>query len=166
MEQRDVVDIGEAPSEVLPVSVEKIMKQHENEREQMKRMGPLVPIDGDTSADHKETTTNALPIPLRRNRYNHTSLFDTSPISDSGMECDLQTTQSQHVDAQRKSSLKSESSERGTKHVSYGTIETKYTKNEECQTESDIDDTRHIGVLENKIDMLMTKMDTILNKFK
>ena len=82
------------------------------------------------------------------------------------MECDLQTTQSQVVDSQLKSSLKSETSQRDTKCVSYGTIETKYTKNEECQTESNIANTNNIGVLENKVDMLMEKMDTILNKFQ
>ena len=82
------------------------------------------------------------------------------------MECDLQTTQSQVVDSQLKSSLKSETSQRDTKFVSYGTIETKYTKNEECQTESNIANTNNIGVLENKVDMLMEKMDTILNKFQ
>ena len=81
MEQRDVVDIGEAPSEILPIGVEKIMKQHENEREQMRRMGPLVPIDGVTSVE--ETTSNALPVPLRRNRYNHSKLkvFDLAVLT-------------------------------------------------------------------------------------
>merc|ERR1712128_74853 len=113
----------------------------------------MVPIDGGTSIE--------LPFPLRHNLYNQTSLFDaSSPTSDSGMECDLETTQS-HL----KSSFKSESS-RGTKCVSYGTIETKYTKNEECQTDRGIDDARHIVLLENKVDMLMEKMDTILDKIQ
>ena len=74
MEQRDVVDIGAASSEVLPVSAQQIMKKHENEREQMKQMGPMVPIDGGTSFDLMETPSIAMPIPLRHNLYNQSKL--------------------------------------------------------------------------------------------
>ena len=68
----DVLDLSETPDEKLPLGVEKIIKQHQNEREQMQKMGPLVPLSrvSDSEPNINESMTTALPIPLRRQRYN------------------------------------------------------------------------------------------------
>ena len=70
----DVIDLGEKFSdEKLSFGVEKIIKEHQNERAKMQEMGPLVPIN-QSEADTTNMTTTALPIPLRRQRYNSSKL--------------------------------------------------------------------------------------------
>ena len=67
--ERKVVDLGEAPHEELPISAERIMKQHQNERTQMRKLGPLVPITS-TGSSIEGTEFTAMPIPPRRRAYN------------------------------------------------------------------------------------------------
>ena len=69
----DVIDLGDIPHEKLSFGVEKIIKEHQNERAKMQEMGPLVPIN-DTESNITDMTTTALPIPLRRQRYNSSKL--------------------------------------------------------------------------------------------
>ena len=65
------MDLGEAPHEDLPVSAERIMKQHQNEREQMRGLGQLIPLSQTSTTDlTAEQTSNAYPIPIRRRSYN------------------------------------------------------------------------------------------------
>ena len=69
----DVIELGDISDEKLSFGAEKIIKEHQNERAKMQEMGPLVPIN-ETKSNITDMTTTALPIPLRRQRYNSSKL--------------------------------------------------------------------------------------------
>merc|ERR1712106_880719 len=167
-----VTDLGEASEEELPFSAERVMKQHQNEREQMRELGKLIPLSTETSTTDLATpqTSNAYPIPVRRRAYNPTSMFDgeNSPYNESSeSECDLQSFSSNM--SQTKSTLKSDCpSKRTSKSVSYGTVEHVIIDDNPSvvAAEDACAGTGRVKELENKVDMLMEKMDTILEKLQ
>ena len=53
---------------------------------------------------------------------------------------------------------------RQTKRLTFGTAEKIVMKSEECQTDNT--NTEPVQILENKVDMLMKKMDSIIEKIQ
>merc|ERR1712106_86841 len=170
-----VTDLGEASDEELPFSAERVMKQHQNEREQMRELGKLIPLSTETSTTDRVTpqTSNAYPIPVRRRAYNPTSMFDgeNSPYNESSaIECDLQSfSDSTMGQTPLQSTLKSDCpTKRTSKSVSYGTVEHVIIDDNPPLVVAEVAcaETSRVKELENKVDMLMEKMDTILEKLQ
>ena len=81
------------------------------------------------------------------------------------MECELEINKSTMSSASEelRSCMKTETA-RQTKRLTFGTAEKIVMKSEECQTDNT--NTEPVQILENKVDMLMKKMDSIIEKIQ
>ena len=58
----------------LPYATEKIIKQHQEERDMMRSLGPLIPIHAEHG--HQKKPDNIIyPLPMRRASYNASRFF-------------------------------------------------------------------------------------------
>ena len=172
----DVIDLGDIPDEKLSFGAEKIIKEHQNERAKMQEMGPLIHIN-DNESSITDMTTSALPIPLRRQRYNSSKLqslmyfhlyFIAALYKEVTMECELEINEpnkssEEQLPTELRSCMKTETA-RQTKKLTFGTAEKIVMKSEQCQTDNTNNENDQI--LENKVDILMKKVDSIIEKIQ